>query len=129
MTGMPYITYAKIAPTKQQIELAETILQTTFGQKLKEYLERYGYIETDTIEFYGMTRQTGIQSNLIVKTNQLRQNNPSLPHNLIAIESPSEQQYTRIDADDMVWLYQTNHPPEPLHLTLNQYIQSRISPL
>ena len=123
---MPEIERAKTPPTKYQVEMAETALCTEFGPQLKRYLTEYGYIACESVEFYGMTGQMGIHSDMVVQTSRLRKDDPALPHGLITLENLGDGAYTLVDGQDAVYRYLIGTRPNNTGKDLEQYVKARI---
>ena len=123
---MPEIERAKTPPTKQQVGMAETILHTRFGPQLRRYLTEYGYVACGPIEFYGMTGQMGVHSDLVVQTSRLRQDDLALRHGFVALENLGDGAYALVDGSDAVYRYLIGTKPNNTGKDLEQYIRIRV---
>lgn len=86
---------------------AEKKIGLTFGEQLKEYLLKYGYLRFKFAELYGINSNQNLDSDLIKQTLYLHKYFPETCK-YIAIENQGEGDYYIVDSYDNVYEYDSN---------------------
>lgn len=120
------IEFAKHRLKESSIPGYEKIMQVTFGDQLKAYILKLGYIAYRHIELYGINADQGVESDMVKTTKRLHKSFPFLK-GLIAIENQGDGDYYFVDQNDRIYRYVigTDAPVE-LKMDLNDYIISRM---
>lgn len=107
------------------VEQAAIELNVRFGPQLTEYLTEYGYLGFESVEFYGLNTQQGMDSDLAKQTRYLHQYfAATVPYT--ALENLGEGAYLLADGEDLVFRYLTEEDRlEPLGENLFGYILRR----
>lgn len=81
---------------------AQKSVGVSFGNELKEYLLKYGYLAFGFVELYGINSNQNLESDLVKQTNYIHNYFPQTSK-LIAIENQGEGDYYMIDSNDNVY--------------------------
>ena len=100
------VYFAEDRIDETQIPSIEAAIGISFGQQLKSYLLRYGYLLFSGVEFYGVNIKTVNHSDLVQQTNYLHKYFPKT-WNLIAVENQGEGHYVLVDSHDSVSDYRS----------------------
>ena len=90
-------------PAIKQIQEAEKYLECTFGIELKHYLRNYGYLANEDVEFYGIDKNQGLESDIVVTTGMLR-GMTSLSNGKTAILKLRDSCYILADSNDVIYI-------------------------
>lgn len=86
------------------LEKAEKEVDVKFGEELKEYLLKYGYLIYDGVELYGINSRQGLNSDMIKQTLYLHKYYPeTVPY--VALEDRGEAHYFLLSSEDKVYEY------------------------
>lgn len=89
---------------EKMLEQAEKEVGIKFGDELKEYLLKYGYLAFEFVELYGMNSRQGLESDMVRQTLYLHKYFPAtLP--FVALENQGDGDYYLINSDDDVYEY------------------------
>lgn len=131
MTIKDFISNNEVDFSKNKITLSdlnkyETTLKISFGNQLKEYILKYGYLGYSSIEMYGIDSNLELESDMIKQTLYLHKYYPNTVK-YIALENKGEGDYAVIDSDDYVWELITENGAKLTNsgLKLFDYILSR----
>ena len=92
---------------KSMLKQAEKAVSVRFGKELTEYLLKYGYLGYKHVEFFGINRNQGLESDLVKQTQYVHEQFPATS-DLVAIENQGEGDYYLVDSSDNVYEYDTN---------------------
>lgn len=111
--------------SEADIPVMETMCNAKFGPQLKQYLLSYGYLAYGFIEFYGINRKQGFQSDMVAQTKYLHHYFPNT-EGCIAFEDQGDGDYYLVDSNDMVYrFFSSEVAMEPQAMKLNDYILQR----
>ena len=85
---------------------AEEKVGVSFGPELRKYLLTWGYLGFESVEFYGMNSRQNLESDMVSQTLYIHTYFPSTSE-LIAIESLGDGEYALVDAEDRVFILDT----------------------
>lgn len=107
------------------IKQAETVLDITFGNELREYLCNCGYLAFSFVELFGINSQQGIKSDMVEQTLYLHKYFPATK-DFIALEDQGDGDYYIINSNDEVFEFDSSlNEITAKHLSLSQYIFQR----
>lgn len=107
------------------IKVADKKLGYVFGIDLIRYLYNYGYLCFESIEFYGLSTFTGLDSDIINQTLYLHKHFPKTKR-LVAFENRGDGDYYLLDSSDVVFEYDTEEDElRSTNQKLFDYILSR----
>lgn len=107
------------------LELAEDQIGLKFGSQLKEYLLKYGYLEYQWVELYGMNYDQELDTDLLEQTLYLHKYYAQTK-SLIALESLGNNRYAFVDSNDFVYVCDFNtNSIENQNMKLFDYILKR----
>ena len=110
-----------------QLHIVEEELNVKFGENLTNYILKYGYLAYEDVEFYGITSNQYMQSDLIVQTRYLH-NYFATTKELIAVESLGEGIYALVDKKDGVFIFDSvSGSIDNTGKNLDQYIYERLT--
>lgn len=101
------VDYSNNTINKDMIKQAEKMVSVHFGKELTEYLLKYGYLGYKHVEFFGINRTQGLESDLVKQTSYMHEQFP-VTSDLVAIENQGEGDYYLVDSSDNVYEYDTN---------------------
>lgn len=121
------VDYAKTPANDSIVKNAESKLGVKFGPQLYKYLTQYGYLGYDYVEFHGITKQQGLNSDMVkdtLKVHKLSQDT----RNMVVIENQGEGDYFLVDGKDKVYEFDINMGKVvPTKYSLFRYIEYRFN--
>ncbi|MGN0005033.1 MAG: SMI1/KNR4 family protein [Candidatus Gastranaerophilaceae bacterium] len=108
-----------------ELEKIEKLLNFKFGKQLKKYILKYGFLSFEYLEFYGITTDSGIDSNMIIKTIQFNKYFP-MPQKFIVFENWGDGMYYLVDKNDKMYCLDIDsYVLTPKNVSLYDYICER----
>ena len=98
------VEYTHNIVDENTIGLIEKELKILFGDELKQYIMKYGYLSYRHIEFYGINSIQMIDSDMIKQTSYLHMYFPKT-EGYIALGNYGDGEYVIVSSDDMVYEY------------------------
>ena len=83
------------------LKKAEVVLEVSFGKQLREYLLSYGYLSMEYREFTGMTKNQGLESDLVKQSQFLHTYHPA-SKGWVVIEDLDDGVYALVNEKDEV---------------------------
>ena len=121
------VDYTKNLIQESFVEIAEKETECKFGPDLRKYILLYGYLGFEDVEFYGITSNQGIASDMICQTKYIHKYFEKT-RSYIALENLGEGDYVLVDCEDNVCEYDTEGGEViSLNLKLFEYILKRFS--
>lgn len=121
------VDYSKTPANDSIVKNAESKLGVKFGPQLYKYLTQYGYLGYEHVEFHGITKQQGLNSDMIkdtLKVHKLSQDT----RNMVVIENQGEGDYFLVDSNDKVYEFDINMGKVvPTKYSLFRYIEDRFN--
>ena len=120
------VKVSKFLPDEKLIKEAEQIMDFKFGKLLYAYLEECGAVMFFFVEMYGINKNQGLQSDMVVKTNFLHDSYPQTKK-FVVIEDMGDGDYILCDADDNIFEFipSLSAVIKPLDINLMKHIQER----
>lgn len=104
ITGNFNIDYTKNLISIEELENFEKIINCKFGEQLKEYLLKYGYMGYKSVEFYGINSKQLEKSDMIKQSLYLHEYFPKTK-GLIAFETKNGHDFALVDSKDKMHYY------------------------
>ena len=121
------VDYSKTPANDTIVKNAESKLGVKFGPQLYKYLTQYGYLGYEHVEFHGITKQQGLNSDMVkdtLKVHKLSSNT----RNMVVIENQGEGDYFLVDSKDKVYEFDINMGKVvPTKYSLFRYIEYRFN--
>ena len=121
------VDYTKTPANDTIVKNAESKLGVKFGPQLYKYLTQYGYLGYEHVEFHGITKQQGLNSDMVkdtLKVHKLSSNT----RNMVVIENQGEGDYFLVDSKDKVYEFDVNiGKVVPTKYSLFRYIEYRFN--
>lgn len=121
------VDYSKTPANDSIVKNAESKLGVKFGPQLYKYLTQYGYLGYEHVEFHGITKQQGLNSDMVkdtLKVHKLSSNT----RNMVVIENQGEGDYFLVDSKDKVYEFDVNMGKVvPTKYSLFRYIEYRFN--
>ncbi len=113
-------------PSKETINEAEKLLNTSFGDELKSYFKNYGFVSYKFIELYGLNETQKMKSDIVLQTINIKKLF-DISDEMIIIEDMGDGDYILCDSKDNMYSFipSLEKKIKPLNLTLNKYIVER----
>jgi hypothetical protein len=122
----------KFARDRLDSETLKAILEKTnlsFGPQLISYILQYGNLSYKNVEFYGITKSLGINSDMIIRTFNLYKLFPKLK-SLILLETLSNKNYILVDKEDNIYEFLVDkNKLKNLNQSLYDYIYIKLTSL
>ena len=114
--------------SESDLFIYEEDLGVKFGQQLKEYILKYGYLACEHIEFDGINTNQKLDSDMIRDTKNIRNLSDKL-NELVVIENQGDGDYYLVDSNDNMYEFMLDGSLElkKLDIDLCQYIYDRFS--
>jgi len=112
--------------SESELFIYEEELGVKFGQQLKEYILKYGYLAYKHIEFDGINANQKLDSDMIRDTKNIRNLSDKL-NELVVIENQGDGDYYLVDSNDNMYEFIQDGSLElkKLDIDLCQYIYDR----
>ena len=108
-----------------RVEEIENTIGVSFGEQLKKYVVKYGYLGYKHVELLGVNNHQGINSDMVKQTLKLHEHFEKTK-NLIAIEDLGNGDYSMVDSEDSVYRFvATNNELIEQNTDLFEYILQR----
>lgn len=120
------VKVSKFLPDEKLIEEAEQMMDCKFGKLLYSYLEECGAVMFFFVEMYGINKNQGLQSDMVVKTKMLHDLYPQTK-NFVAIEDMGDGDYILCDKNDNIseFIPSLSADLKSLEINLIDHIQAR----
>ena len=117
------VDYTPHAPVSEElIEQAQAALKVRFGEQLREYLKKYGYLGFGSIEYNGLNSKQEMGSDLIKETEALHTYFPK-SRDTVELGLYGEDGCILVDSDDQVYIhYLDEDEVVPCHMNLEEFI-------
>lgn len=121
------VDYSKTPANDSIVKNAESKLGVKFGPQLYKYLTQYGYLGYEHVEFHGITKQQGLNSDMVKDTLKVHKLS-SDTRNMVVIENQGEGDYFLVDSKDKVYEFDVNMGKVvPTKYSLFRYIEYRFN--
>lgn len=121
------VDYTKTPANDSIVKNAESKLGVKFGPQLYKYLTQYGYLGYEHVEFHGITKQQGLNSDMVRDTLKVHKLSPDTK-NMVVIENQGEGDYFLVDSKDKVYEFDINMGKVvPTKYSLFRYIEDRFN--
>ena len=121
------VDYTKTPANDTIVKNAESKLGVKFGPQLYKYLTQYGYLGYEHVEFHGITKQQGLNSDMVKDTLKVHKLS-SDTKNMVVIENQGEGDYFLVDSEDKVYEFDVNMGKVvPTKYSLFRYIEYRFN--
>lgn len=121
------VDYSKTPANDSIVKNAESKLGVKFGPQLYKYLTQYGYLGYEFVEFHGITKQQGLNSDMVKDTLKVHKMSQDT-RNMIVIENQGEGDYFLVDSNDKVYEFDINMGKVvPTKYSLFRYIEYRFN--
>lgn len=121
------VDYSKTPANDSIVKNAESKLGVKFGPQLYKYLTQYGYLGYEHVEFHGITKRQGLNSDMVkdtLKVHKLSQDT----RNMVVIENQGEGDYFLVDSKDKIYEFDINMGKVvPTKYSLFRYIENRFN--
>ena len=121
------VDYTKTPANDTIVKNAESKLGVKIGPQLYKYLTQYGYLGYEHVEFHGITKQQGLNSDMVKDTLKVHKLS-SDTRNMVVIENQGEGDYFLVDSEDKVYEFDINMGKVvPTKYSLFRYIEYRFN--
>lgn len=122
------VLFSKNLVEEGTIKEIESIISTKVGDKLREYIVRYGFLCFKHIELYGINSKQGINSDMVKMTLMLHEQCPNTK-SMIVLEDRGDGDFILVDEDDNIYEFDTyiNTSANPLNKDIFDYIVDRFN--
>lgn len=121
------VDFSKTPANDTIVKNAESKLGVKFGPQLYKYLTQYGYLGYEHVEFHGITKQQGLNSDMVKDTLKVHKLS-SDTKNMVVIENQGEGDYFLVDSKDKVYEFDINMGKVvPTKYSLFRYIEYRFN--
>lgn len=121
------VDYTKTPANDSIVKKAESKLGVKFGPQLYKYLTQYGYLGYEHVEFHGITKQQGLNSDMVKDTLNVHTLSQDT-RNMVVIENQGEGDYFLVDSEDKVYEFDVNMGKVvPTKYSLFRYIEHRFN--
>ena len=111
---------------EEEVKEIESVMSVKIGNKLKEYIIKYGFLSFEHIELYGINSKQGTNSDMVKTTLMVHEYYPSTK-SMIVLENRGDGDYILVDNADNIYELDTsiNTNVIPLNKGLFDYIIDR----
>ena len=114
--------------SESEIPVYEDALGVKFGEQLKEYILKYGYLAYEHIEFNGVNANEKLDSDMIKNTKNIRNISDKIK-DFIVVENQGDGDYYLIDSNDNMYEFILDGSSElkKIDMDFSQYINNRFA--